>query len=386
MVKILFCATWIKVTTGYAKIGYHLSNRLADAGHEVHYLAFQAKADNIDREEHPKITYWKDDEGFGDNMLKELIEEKVKPDVVLLYNDTLVGSRYINIFNKMENRTFKFVFYIDLTYKWQRYIMDHIQHGTDMFVTFHEGWEKHLLEMGVPKHKVCHLDHPTEKHFEVMDTRECKKFWDWEPDDFVILNMNRNSYRKCLDISMDGFIRFWLRNGCSPRIKMFFGCKSRNYIGAYDIQELAYTFAKINKVPADAMDTLMNKCIFMAGADHIPDENMNKLLNACDVGVNTCCGEGFGLCQTEHQMLGKPQVMTELDNFKEFFDPSWCQMLPVRARTLVSMEVDGVGGLLEFCVAEDVANAFDFYYKNPEIAKSHGQRGMQVLRERIEDW
>jgi len=383
--KILFCATWPKITTGYAKIGHLLSNKLASIeGNEVHYLAFQAKSDDIDRVAHPNIHFIKDKDGFGYDILKEILTKTVKPDVVILYNDVIVGAQYVNIMMEFEKR-FQFIMYIDLTYKWQRFI-DHLNKKVDMFVCFHKTWMNHMIEMGVPQHKVCYLDHPVENHFKIMPALDCKKRWNFGEDDFMVLNMNRNSYRKCLDITMDGFIQFWKGNNYNPKIKIFFGCKGRAYVGAYDILELAQTFGKINKIPSDKMHILLNNCILTPGKDHISDEKMNELYNACDVGVNTCCGEGFGLCNTEHQMLGKPQILTELDNFKEFFSKDWCRMLPVRSRIYNTKEIDMAGGLLEFCVAPDLADALDFYYKNPDIANDHGIRGQKALCERIIKW
>lgn len=384
MVKILFCATWPKISTGYAKIANLLSNRLAEYDDtEVHYLAFQAIDDDLDRYIHPNITFIKN-EKFGDDVLEEIITKTVKPDVVILYNDVIVGSRFVNKMLSFE-KNFKFIMYIDLTYKWQRFI-DHIMKKVDMFVCFHKTWMNHMIEMGVPAHRVTYLEHPVDKHFTVTDITEAKEFWKFNKDDFVVLNMNRNSYRKCLDITMDGFIQFWKRNNYNTRIKIFFGCKSQAYAGAYDPLELAISFGKINNLPPDKIKLLINECVFAPGNDHISDDKMNYLYNACDVGINTCCGEGFGLCNTEHQMVGKPQIVTNLDNFKEIFSDEWCKMLEPKARIYNTKELDIVGGLLEFPIAADVADALDFYYKNPEIRKQHGEKGMKILRERFIHW
>jgi len=382
--KILFCSTWPKISSGYAKIAHLLSNKLASIdNNEVHYLAFQSNSDNIDRVSHPNITFIKD-EKFGVDILEELLTKTIQPDIVILYNDVIVGSKYVNIMLDLE-MNFKFIMYIDLTYKWQRYI-DHLQKRVDMFVCFHKTWMNHIIEMGVPVHKVCYLDHPIENHFKSMPTEQCKAHWNFDKDDFVILNMNRNSYRKCLDITMDGFIQFWKRNKYNPHLKIFFGCKSDRYDGAYSILELVEMFAKINKIPKDKLEILMNQCVVCPNQDHITDDAVNKLYNACDVGVNTCCGEGFGLCNTEHQMVGKPQIVTGLDNFKELFSEDWCTFLEPRARLYNSKEVDIVGGLLEIPVASDLADAIDYYYKNPKIAKEYGAKGQKALCERIIKW
>ena len=182
MVKVLFCATWPKISTGYAKIANLLSNKLAShEDTEVHYLAFQSYADDIDRFVHPRINFIKSKE-FGDDILEEILTKTVKPDIVILYNDVIVGSRFVNIMLKIE-KSFKFIMYIDLTYKWQRYI-DHLFKKVDMFVCFHKTWMNHLIEMGVPAHQVTYLDHPIDRHFSVIDTVQSKEQWNF--DGFVV--------------------------------------------------------------------------------------------------------------------------------------------------------------------------------------------------------
>jgi hypothetical protein len=40
-----------------------------------------------------------------------------------------------------------------------------------------------------------------------------------------------------------------------------------------------------------------------------PDEMLNTIYNACDVGINTADGEGWGLVSFEHASCRKPQVV-----------------------------------------------------------------------------
>ena len=64
MKKLLFCATWAKMSTGYGAIAHMIVNRLAQ-DYEVHYLAFQALGNDIpERELDPRIQVTKS-ELFG---------------------------------------------------------------------------------------------------------------------------------------------------------------------------------------------------------------------------------------------------------------------------------------------------------------------------------
>jgi glycosyltransferase involved in cell wall biosynthesis len=111
------------------------------------------------------------------------------------------------------------------------------------------------------------------------------------------------------------------------------------------------------------------------------DESVKMLYKACDVGINTCAGEGYGLCNIEHQLYGKPQILTQIDNFRELFDETWCKFLPVKARIAVGKDIDGVGGILEIPDARDAAKALDFYYKNPATRVAHGRNGKRHFEE-----
>jgi glycosyltransferase involved in cell wall biosynthesis len=48
-----------------------------------------------------------------------------------------------------------------------------------------------------------------------------------------------------------------------------------------------------------------------SGADRpvVPDERLNLIYNACDVGVNTAAAEGWGLVSFEHAATGAAQVV-----------------------------------------------------------------------------
>jgi len=99
-----------------------------------------------------------------------------------------------------------------------------------------------------------------------------------------------------------------------------------------------------------------------------------------DVGLNTSGGEGYGMCCVEHQLVGKPQVITALDNNKELFNSEWSKLLPVKARISVTEKMDGVGGVLEIPSYLDVSDALDFYYKNPQTRQLHGEQGQTYFQ------
>ena len=53
-----------------------------------------------------------------------------------------------------------------------------------------------------------------------------------------------------------------------------------------------------------------------------PDELLNKIYNACDVGINTANGEGWGLIPFEHASCRKPLVLPNHTSFGDIWKGS----------------------------------------------------------------
>jgi glycosyltransferase involved in cell wall biosynthesis len=56
------------------------------------------------------------------------------------------------------------------------------------------------------------------------------------------------------------------------------------------------------------------------GPPNVSVDMLNTIYNACDVGVNTCKGEGWGLVNFEHAACGVPQVVPNHTSCKEIFE------------------------------------------------------------------
>jgi glycosyltransferase involved in cell wall biosynthesis len=106
-------------------------------------------------------------------------------------------------------------------------------------------------------------------------------------------------------------------------------------------------------------------------ADHptLDDEHLNLVYNACDVGLNTLTGEGFGLVALEHGATGAAQVLP---------DHSACAELWRGAAHLLPIPVYGPAsrGSLDYGLPRpaDVAIALRL------LADDTGQREMLSLR------
>jgi D-inositol-3-phosphate glycosyltransferase len=99
----------------------------------------------------------------------------------------------------------------------------------------------------------------------------------------------------------------------------------------------------------------------------ISDEELNRLYNACAVGINTAAGEGFGLVSFEHAATAVPQIVPNQAALAELWGDS-AMRLPVE-----SVKADFSPLLMCQVKPDDVASALDTLLADPDYyARSAG--------------
>jgi glycosyltransferase involved in cell wall biosynthesis len=391
--RILFFATYPTQPTGYARIGNILTNHLAQAGHEVHYLGISHfKNSAIDRDIHPfihlidalAIRNEGSEELYGVDVICHKIRE-IKPDLVLIYNDVIVINRILNEFiqTKIE-KNFKLCIYLDLVYEYQRLLyFQNIQAWADLILVFSDCWKTNLIKMGVSATKIAILPHGFDADlFKPTDTLAAKQVMGFAPDDFLILNTNRNAYRKAHDMTIEAFVKFLQKHYYNPKLKLFLNFLTNSPQG-YNILELIKVVCLKNN--ADYAKIVMNH-IFIRPSDlYLPDEKLNTLYNACDVGLNTCLGEGFGLCNLEHACIGKPQIISKVGALADIFQPAYATLIPPIADLYLSPLTEDHQGYVQICSTDDFAEALGQYYVNRSLAQAHGILARETLTKKY-DW
>ena len=374
--KILFYATYPKQSNGYAKIANRITNFLASQKNiELYYFGISANDTVVDRYVHPNIKLINvvkespSQDPFGNDLISKKIEE-IEPDIVFLYNDILVLSQIINKIHQIkQERNFKIYTYIDLVYEFEKAnLILFINESTDKFFVFSDCWKKHLELIRISASKIFILKHGVDHSiFFKIEQKNARIEFGLSPDDFVILNLNRNTHRKSIDLTIQAFLIFLSRHPNDSRIKLLLNGAIENSsypnleIIGIECLRLGLDFHKIVD-----QNIILNACV-------LPDEKINLLYNACDVGINTCWGEGFGLCNLEHASVGKAQVVSKVGAFKDIFDEEHAKLIEPVTRIYSPNVLDSAGGYMEICNAKDFADALDFYYMNKEKRLSDGE-------------
>jgi len=376
---------------GYSKVVYELCKATVDlqpgaaADIELHVFGFQRfhshPGHRIDlppgvtvhdafAQEEPKSS------GFGVSQAREYVE-RVRPDMVVVFNDMMVLTTVVNELKTASNRAdFKLVAYIDQVYLCQRRaFIDVVNQHCDAAIAFTPEWRDSILWQGL-RLKTYVLDHGINPAtYFPIPRKLARRFYGIGNDDFLVLNLNRNQPRKRWDTCMQAFAEVIARRPEAP-IKMVVATQMH---GAWDLLELLRRELRKRDVP-DADAVAQERIVVPGHPQQLTDEETNALLNIADIGINTCDGEGFGLCNFEQAALGIPQIVPSLGGFIHVFEHERTALM-VQPVTSIYIDTsrDGVGGEALLTKASDYADAILRLYDDEPLRASLGRAGREHI-------
>jgi glycosyltransferase involved in cell wall biosynthesis len=343
--RFALVSTHIDQTTGYSKVSYNLVKQLGALTPrvKVFHFGFQRHPSKAGLRKYPEGVLSYDaaanedprEEGFGYNKIHEYIET-VTPDVVMIYNDPLVVAKFIESMKHERGKsTYKLWIYLDQVYSGIATPLIEVIHAhADRVYCFTEAWKAAFLEYG-PFEDVRVLEHavdPTVFTCMSEDGRAAIRKNIGVPENgIVVLNANRNSQRKRLDLTLGGFVRVMKNRPDLPIYLAIITNVSPQSGAYYDIQRC---FMEELRVAGLEIQTFLRRLVLI---DNAPpnlwsDDAINQLYNVSDIGINTSDGEGFGLCQLEHMYTGAPQVVTDVGSYKTFLSSDVAEYIPANGR------------------------------------------------------
>ena len=381
--KICFAATHPGQYNGYSKVAYELTKRLAKVKDvEITYFGFQnfnpvsikhkrELPSNVviydaSANENPK------QKGFGvDSAQKYFTENEF--DVVLIYNDMIVINAFLEELVKIENRKFKLIAYIDQVYLYQKkHFIQKVNSVCDAAIAFTPEWKDSLIEQGITI-PITDLRHGVDQtEYYPIPKRLARKYFGLSDSDFIVMNLNRNQPRKRWDICLKAFAdvisRIYKEDGFDKtRTLKLLIATSIN--GAWNLMEIFERELKKRGIP---LSEGQKHLIVIDAPQMLPDFDVNVLMNCADIGINTCDGEGFGLCQFEQASIGIPQIVPRLGGFKDFFDDESAILCDPVLNYYIDTCRDGVGGEAQICEYSDFSEGIMKFYKDPAIISKYG--------------
>lgn len=213
-------------------------------------------------------------------------------------------------------------------------------------------------------------------------------------DEFIVLNANRNAERKRLDITIKAFVRFaaklpierrdkvrlWLHcdtldQGHTGTLPLLFGQACIDHNISFRTQDgkcslLMFTDERHRQVGAQG------------GEGGVSDTVLRMIYNACDVGLNTSSGEGWGLVTHEQAACRVPQIVGNHSASKEL----WAGVALTAA---VAARYIDPGSGLEHCIVDETdvaAYLHQVYTMGPRQRELIGDDCYRVATQKCYSW
>jgi glycosyltransferase involved in cell wall biosynthesis len=376
--RFLMVSTHCEQTTGYSKVAYNLLKQLSTLSPIVKtfHFGFQRivnvpggirKLENIIQydaaaNEDPK------QQGFGFNKFAEYVDT-VNPDIIMIYNDPIIINQFLDSIKNMP-KTFKIWVYLDLVYEYpDQGLIRNIENKSDRIFCFTEKWKKHLLSRipatSVPIDVMEHgVDTQIFKRISDTERIAVRKQMDIPADATVFLNMNRNSERKRLDLSIMAFARLVKQN--PDKLLYFVFVTGMNPQSGAFYNPIQIYMSEIQRLGIDPMTYGQRVIVVDTNRQLFDDNGINKIYNACDYGVNTSNGEGFGLCQLEHATTGAPQVVIDSGDYHSFLNENVAEIIEPSSYSYLSLG-SGIGAISKSASVDEITSAMSRILSNKNI-------------------
>jgi D-inositol-3-phosphate glycosyltransferase len=249
---------------------------------------------------------------FGEQRIREVVE-KEKPDIVFTINDMwIINDQYKQIADLHEQEKFKFVGYAPMdSYGWLG-SLNETANKWDGIISYTEFGAHEFIAGGIQK-PVAVIPHGvTPGQFYPKDKAEARKALGLKDDIFIVFNGNRNQFRKRTDITIEAFAKF-AKDKPDAQLYLHMGLKDQGW----DIIPLFSRAMGREGLDPNGRIILTSQT---EGPPNVSVETLNNIYNACDVGVNTCKGEGWGLVNFEHAACRVAQVVPNHTSCKEIFE------------------------------------------------------------------
>jgi hypothetical protein len=390
--RIMLCGTYpIGTSNGYSKVVYYICKYLQKYEdiqltvygfqnvNNTNGSSIRNDLDNVIlhdvlAHENPKRN------GFGEKEIGNYLKKNPQ-DIIIIFNDSIITTALVGTLVKEcwdEKKNFKLISYMDQVYKYQK--KEYIQILNTFFdgiITFTPYWEKIAKKLGITK-PLYNFPHGFDYNlYYPIPQNIARLYYNYNDDDFIILNLNRNQPRKRWDISIIAWTNFLVM--CYNKFKKISNLKlvvGTQMNGYWDLMELFHNEIRFTEIP---WEEAKNSIVKIDNPQQLSDRDINILYNSCDIGLNTADGEGFGLCTFEGLGVGKPQVASYLGGMIEFLSDDYSFKLEPKSYIYLDHKSVGIGGKAELISPYECAEIFYKYYMDRNLLKNHGQNARKNI-------
>lgn len=285
-IKVLFVSDLV-APTGFARVSHSIIENLPKDKYDIHGLGVNYRGDphNYGFPIYPAGLTGR---VYGEDRLVALLQS-MKFDLVYILNDAWIVNTYLTAIKEANLQTLpKIVVYFPVDSEYHDPTWYKNFDIVSVAVTYTE-FGKIVVndDSCAPNLKVRILPHGVTTgtfYKKFVNRKDAKKllFGDsTNSDRFIFLNANRNQPRKRLEISMEAFKLF---SSDKDDVALYMHCGVRD--AHLDIARLSIRLGIDSKLILTSM---------RPGIQTVPEEVLNNIYNACDVGLNTGLGEGLAI-------------------------------------------------------------------------------------------
>ena len=291
---------------------------------------------------------------YGFDQVATLVDQ-IQPAIVFLLYDIVFQVQYLEHLRKAASKP-RIVFYSPVeSGPIAPEIMERLG-GVSRYVLFTE-YGRREIESSLrivregdpaflfPEPEVIPHGVATEKFFPLPDKSEARRRMRLDDaehrDAFIVLNANRNMPRKRIDLTIHGFALFAQDKPANVKLYLHMATE----VTGWNVLILAKRHGIFDR-------------LIMTQADNsrptFSDEQLNDLYNACDVGINTTTGEGWGMPSFEHAATRAAQIVPRHTSLAglwkdaaEFIDPGMTLTWPGNLTHAHIVSPEGVAAALQ---------------------------------------
>lgn len=355
-------------STGFARVLHSVLDRLKDK-YDVHHLGINYFGDPHDADWKIYVARLGGD-AYGVSRLQPLIE-KIKPRLAFFINDVWILNKYMPMLEKYKG-LLKTVMYFPVDGGLLDPDVVKPICAVDELIAYNQFGKKvleqaiDLIKQDEPEFTTPHISviphgvdtslfypYPDENGPDGFKTGRFgakKKLLPNSEDflkSFIVLNANRNQPRKRIEITMKGFALFAENKPDTVKLYLHMGLEDVGWnlvtlAKRYDIEGRLIISNWSRDVPSDSV------------------ERLNLIYNACEVGINTSTGEGWGLVSFEHAATGAAQIVPRHTSCEELWQGAAELLEPVFTLTTERVLTEA-----KYVSPEGVADALERLYENP---------------------
>lgn len=268
--------------TGFARVLHSIIDNL-DYDYDVYHLAINYRGDPyLTKPWHKLYPAFTGGDMMGINRVRNLLDS-VHPDVIFMLNDLWVIRQYLAQMNPDEISRTVVYFPVDAfgtDIEW----LTNFDQLAGRFAYTRFGREQ-VVEL-IPELRVGIMPHGADPTIFFPEEREdARKALHIPPEkhNFLVLNANRNQPRKRIDLTFEVFSRFAQDKPKTVGLYLHMGIQD----AGWNLVKMAKRYGITERIVLTSKD--------LSPANYVPDNILNHVYNACDIGINTCLGEGLAI-------------------------------------------------------------------------------------------